>query len=106
MGGQLLLCADIEDYPDVEGRVSGPDLADRFERQALDAGARMKPDNVERVDFSDYPFKLWPEGEEEPVESRTVIIATGARAKWLGLRDEQRLMGRGISGCTTCDGFF
>lgn len=106
MGGQLMLYEDVEDYPGIEESISGPDLADRFERQALDAGARKTPENVARVDFSGYPFRVWPEGEDEPVESRTVIVATGAKAKWLGLRDEQRLMGRGVSGCATCDAFF
>jgi thioredoxin reductase (NADPH) len=106
MGGQLMLYSDINDYPGVEGSVSGLDLADRFERQALDAGARMKPDNVARVDFSDYPFRVWAEGDDVPVESRTVIVATGAKHKWLGLADEQRLMGRGVSGCAICDAFF
>jgi thioredoxin reductase (NADPH) len=90
MGGQIMLCDSIEDYPGIEEHISGPNLADRFERQALNAGASMKPDNVARVDFSDYPFRVWAEGDDEPVEARTVIIATGAKHKWLGLADEQR----------------
>lgn len=106
MGGQLMLYEDVEDYPGIEESISGPDLADRFERQALDAGARKTPENVARVDFSVYPFRVWPEGEDDPVEARTLIIATGARARWLGLKDEQRLMGRGVSGCAICDAFF
>jgi thioredoxin reductase (NADPH) len=66
----------------------------------------MRHENVERVDFSERPFKLWAEGEEEPILARSVIIATGAKARWLGLPGESRLMGRGVSGCATCDGFF
>ncbi len=81
-------------------------MMDDFEAQAARFGAEMRPDNVERVDFSERPFKLWAEGEEEPTLARAVIIATGAKAKWLGLPGEQRLMGRGVSGCATCDGFF
>lgn len=107
MGGQIMLYNDIEDYPGVEESIAGPELADRFERQAVDAGADTRPDNVDGVELSDYPFRIWPEGEqEEPALARTVIIATGARAKWIGLEDEQRLMGRGVSGCAICDGFF
>lgn len=101
-----MLYEDVEDYPGVEESIPGADLAERFERQALDAGAEMTPENVAGVDFSGYPFRVWPEGEDNPVESRTIIIATGAKAKWLGLEDEQRLMGRGVSGCATCDAFF
>jgi thioredoxin reductase (NADPH) len=105
-GGQLMLTSDVENYPGYRDGVMGPDMMDDFEAQAARFGARMRPDNVERVDFSERPFKLWAEGEEEPTLARSVVIATGARAKWLGLPGERRLMGRGVSGCATCDGFF
>ena len=105
-GGQLMLTSDVENYPGYRDGVMGPDMMDDFEAQAARFGAEMRPDNVERVDFSERPFKLWAEGEEEPVLARAVIIATGAKAKWLGLPGEQRLMGRGVSGCATGDGFF
>src|SRR3954462_11337007 len=105
-GGQLMLTSDVENYPGYRDGVMGPDMMDDFEAQASRFGAEMVPDNVERVDFSERPFKLWAEGEEEPVLAKSVIIATGAKAKWLGLEGEQRLMGRGVSGCDTCDGFF
>jgi thioredoxin reductase (NADPH) len=105
-GGQLMLTSDVENYPGYRDGVMGPDMMDDFEAQASRFGAEMVPDNVERVDFSERPFKLWAEGEEEPVLAKSVIIATGAKAKWLGLEGEQRLMGRGVSGCATCDGFF
>jgi thioredoxin reductase (NADPH) len=105
-GGQLMLTSDVENYPGYRDGVVGPDMMDDFEAQAARFGAEMRPDNVERVDFSERPFKLWAEGAEEPTLANTVIIATGAKARWLGLEGEQRLMGRGVSGCATCDGFF
>jgi thioredoxin reductase (NADPH) len=105
-GGQLMLTSDVENYPGYKDGVMGPDMMDEFEAQAARFGAEMRPDNVERVDFSGRPFKLWAEGEEEPVFARTVVIATGAQAKWLGLQSEERLFGKGVSGCATCDAFF
>ena len=97
VGGQLMLTSDVENYPGYR---------DDFEAQAARFGAEMRHENVDRVDFSERPFKLWAEGEDEPTLARSVVIATGAKAKWLGLPGEQRLMGRGVSGCATCDGFF
>ncbi len=105
-GGQLMLTSDVENYPGYRDGVVGPDMMDDFEAQAARFGAEMRPDNVERVDFLTRPFRLWAEDEEEPVLAKSVIIATGAKARWLGLEGEQRLMGRGVSGCATCDGFF
>src|ERR671932_2831017 len=106
IGGQLMLTSDVENYPGYREGVMGPDMMDDFEAQAARFGAKMRPENVERVDLSERPFKLWTEGEEEPTLANSVIIATGAKARWLGLEGEQRLMGRGVSGCATCDGFF
>src|ERR687894_3010602 len=106
VGGQLMLTSDVENYPGYRDGVMGPDMMDDFEAQAARFGAKMRPENVERVDFSERPFRLWAEGEGEPVLARSVVIATGAKAKWLGLPGEERLMGRGVSGCATCDGFF
>lgn len=106
MGGQLMLTSDVENYPGYKDGVLGPEMMDEFEAQAARFGAEMRPDNIERVDFSERPFRLWPEGEDEPVLANSVVIATGAKAKWLGLENEQRLMGRGVSGCATCDAFF
>src|ERR687893_977179 len=93
-GGQLMLTSDVENYPGYKDGVMGPEMMDDFEAQAARFGAKMRPDNVERVDFSERPFKLWVEGEDEPVLAATVVIATGAQAKWLGLPGEQRLQGR------------
>jgi thioredoxin reductase (NADPH) len=105
-GGQLMLTTDVENYPGYRDGVMGPDMMDDFEAQASRFGAEMRPDEIERVDFSERPFKLWPEGEDDPVLAKSVVISTGAKAKWLGLEGEKRLMGRGVSGCATCDGFF
>jgi thioredoxin reductase (NADPH) len=106
VGGQLMLTSDVENYPGYRDGVMGPDMMDDFEAQAARFGAKMRPENVDRVDLSERPFKLWAEGEDETTLARAVVIATGAKAKWLGLPGEQRLMGRGVSGCATCDGFF
>ena len=105
-GGQLMLTSDVENFPGYREGVEGPEMMDDLEAQAARFGADMRPDNIEKVDFSERPFKLWPEGEDEPVLAKAVVIATGAKAKWLGLEKEQQLMGRGVSGCATCDGFF
>ncbi len=105
-GGQLMLTSDVENYPGYKDGVQGPEMMDEFEAQAARFGAEMRPDNVERVDFSERPFRLWAEGEDEPVYAGTVVIATGAQAKWLGLESEERLFGKGVSGCATCDAFF
>src|SRR5918994_2329116 len=107
-GGQLMLTSDVENYPGYKDGVMGPEMMDDFEAQAARFGAEMRPDNVERVDLSERPFKLWAEGSgaDEPVLAKTVVIATGAKAKWLGLESERQLMGKGVSGCATCDAFF
>jgi thioredoxin reductase (NADPH) len=105
-GGQLMLTSDVENYPGYRDGVMGPEMMDDFEAQAARFGAEMRPDNVERVDFSERPFRLWAEGEDEPVLAKTVVIATGAKAKWLGLESERQFMGKGVSGCATCDAFF
>jgi len=105
-GGQLMLTSDVENYPGYKDGVQGPEMMDEFEEQAARFGAEMRPDNVEKVDFSGRPFRLWAEGEDEPELAKTVVIATGAQAKWLGLESEERLFGKGVSGCATCDAFF
>src|SRR5918911_2827440 len=97
-GGQLMLTSDVENYPGYREGVMGPDMMDDFEAQASRFGAKMRLENVERVDFSERPFKLWAEGEEDPTLTRAVIIATGAKAKWLGGPRERRLLGRGGGG--------
>ena len=103
-GGQLMITSEVENYPGFEEGIQGPELMDKFEAQARRFGAVMVSQNVERVDFSRRPFQLWT--SEGHYLASSVIVATGASAKWLGLPNEQRLQGRGVSGCATCDGPF
>ncbi|WP_228282388.1 thioredoxin-disulfide reductase [Rubrobacter tropicus] len=105
-GGQMMLASEVENYPGFGSGVMGPDLMDEFEEQAARFGAEMRPENVERVDLRERPFRLWSEGEEEPVLARSVVVATGAKPKRLGVDGELRFFGKGVSGCATCDAFF
>lgn len=104
LGGQLMITSEVENYPGFEDGVIGPELMDKFEKQARRFGAEMVPQDVTKVDFSARPFTVWTYNKQ--YQGNSVIIATGASAKWLGLPNEQRLQGRGVSGCATCDGFF
>jgi thioredoxin reductase (NADPH) len=103
-GGQLMTTTDVDNWPgDVEG-VMGPDLMQRFLKHAERFDTQIVFDHVNRVDLSTRPFKL--EGDTHAFTCDTLIVATGASAKYLGLASEQAFMGRGVSGCATCDGFF
>nr|MBF6592793.1 FAD-dependent oxidoreductase [Ktedonobacterales bacterium] len=103
-GGQLMITSDVENFPGFELGIQGPELMEKLEAQAVRFGAEMIARDVARVDFSVRPLRLWTTDEE--YQARTVIVATGASALWLGLPNEQRLQGRGVSGCATCDGPF
>lgn len=103
-GGQLMLTSDVENYPGFPEPILGPELMKRMRKQAERLGAEVLVDDVSRVDFKKRPFKVWV--REKVFEGESVIIATGASAKWLGLPSEQHLLGRGVSSCATCDGYF
>jgi thioredoxin reductase (NADPH) len=103
-GGQLMITSDVENYPGFPDGIQGPDLMAAFRRQAERFGTHIVDVDVERVDFSERPFRLWARGVE--YRGDAVIVATGASAIWLGLESETRLRGRGVSACATCDGFF
>lgn len=103
-GGQLMLTSDVENYPGFVEGIQGPDLMAAMRAQAERFGARLIDVDIERVDFSERPFRIWARGTE--YRAQAVIVATGASALWLGLDSETRLRGRGVSACATCDGFF
>jgi len=103
-GGQLMLTTLVENYPGFVDGLMGPELMETFRKQAERFGTEMIPEDVTRVDFSTHPFKVWV--GDALYEGHTVIIATGASSKLLGLDAEMQLMGRGVSTCATCDGFF
>jgi thioredoxin reductase (NADPH) len=103
-GGQLMLTSDVENYPGYPDVVMGPAMMADFRRQAERFGADFVTDDVSKVDFGEEPFRVWVEDTE--YLARSVIVATGATARWLGIESEERLKGHGVSACATCDGAF
>ena len=103
-GGQLMITSDVENYPGYPSGVMGPEMMAEFRRQAERFGTEFITDDVTRVDLSERPFRVFVEDTE--YRANTVIVATGASARWLGLPGEQTYQGRGVSACATCDGSF
>jgi thioredoxin reductase (NADPH) len=103
-GGQLSLTTLVENFPGFPEGINGPDLVENIRKQAENFGAEYKEGKVLDADLSKRPFRLNVEGEW--IETRTLIVAAGASARWLGLPNEQKLIGHGVSSCATCDGFF
>ena len=103
-GGQLMITTEVENYPGYENPIQGPWLMEQMKKQSEAFGTKIVNDYVTDVDFSQFPFVI--RTEKEKYLSYSVIIATGAKAKWLGIPGEDKFMGFGVSACATCDGFF
>ncbi|MGH3045836.1 MAG: NAD(P)/FAD-dependent oxidoreductase, partial [Gaiellaceae bacterium] len=103
-GGQLMITSDVENYPGYPEGVLGPEMMQQFRKQAERFGAEFVTDDVTKVDFSERPFRGWIGDDEYRAE--TVIVATGANARQLGLESERKLQGRGVSYCAVCDAAF
>jgi thioredoxin reductase (NADPH) len=104
-GGQLMITTDVENYPGYPDGVMGPQMMEDFRKQAERFGTDVRYEMIEKVDFSGPPHRVWSETGHE-ILAHSVIIATGASAKWLGLESEKRLANKGVSACAVCDGFF
>ena len=108
-GGQLMLTTDVENYPGFPDGIMGPELMVKMREQAMRFGAEIITEKVRRVDLSARPFGIWttdPDAAEPDVRAQAIIVSTGAQSLMLGLENETRLVGHGVSTCATCDGFF
>jgi thioredoxin reductase (NADPH) len=104
-GGQLTITTEVENYPGYPEGIQGPDMMINFEKQATRMGADIRYGIATKVDLLEAPYKVWID-EEKLILADSIIVSTGASAKWLGLESEQRLNGYGVSACAVCDGFF
>jgi thioredoxin reductase (NADPH) len=104
-GGQLMFTTEVENFPGFPNGILGPELMEHFRAQAERFGAKIENVDVTKVDFMRRPFRVWA-GDEDVYEADSVIVATGASARWLGIPGEEQLRGRGVSTCATCDGAF
>lgn len=105
VGGQLMITTDVENYPGYPEGIMGPQMMEDFRKQAERFGTVIHYEVITKVDFSGPVHKMWTDNGNE-VQAHTVIISTGASAKWLGLESEKKLMNKGVSACAVCDGFF
>jgi thioredoxin reductase (NADPH) len=106
-GGQLMITNDVENYPGFPEKIAGPELMKRFRDQGIHQGVEIRTEDVNKVDFSKQgEFKVWAGDDNKEWTAQTVIIATGAQAKWLGIPSETALQGKGVSACAVCDGAF
>ncbi|HWL89361.1 MAG TPA: thioredoxin-disulfide reductase [Polyangiaceae bacterium] len=105
-GGQLMITNDVENYPGFPAKVTGPDLMQAFRDQSAHQGVEIVSEDVNKVDLSRRPFHVWAGDDDQEYTAETVIIATGAQAKWLNLPSEDALKGKGVSACAVCDGAF
>jgi len=103
-GGQLMLTTDVEDYPGFPKGIQGPELMKLFRDQALNLGVDIINENVTKADVKGKTKYLWADNKK--YSAKVVILSTGASAKWLGLKNEQRLIGKGVTSCAVCDGYF
>jgi thioredoxin reductase (NADPH) len=103
-GGQLTITTEVENFPGFEHGIAGPELMETVQKQATRFGTRFLFESVSSVDLRERPFTI--RTDEKTIRAHSVIVATGASAKWLGIESEKRLMGFGVSACATCDGFF
>ena len=104
-GGQLTITTDVENYPGYEDVIQGPWLMEQMQKQAENVGARIEYDLMTNIDTENWPFYITTDSGKEII-AETIIIATGAQARWLGLESEEKYNGKGVSACATCDGFF
>lgn len=104
-GGQLTITTEVENYPGYPDGVQGPEMMEEFRKQAERFDTKVHYEMISKVDFSGPIHKLWTESGQE-IQTHSVVISTGASAKWLGLPSEQKLMNKGVSACAVCDGFF
>ena len=105
-GGQLMITNDVENYPGFPSKIAGPELMQAFREQSIHQGVEVVSEDVNKVDLSARPFKVWAGDDHVVHTSKTLIIATGAQARWLGLESEHALKGKGVSACAVCDGAF
>lgn len=104
-GGQLMITTDVDNYPGFPGGIMGPEMMEEFRKQAERFGTEVRYEMISRVDFTGPVHKIYTESGTE-IQAHTVIVSTGASAKWLGLESEKRLANKGVSACAVCDGFF